>query len=401
MRVKTSFKISFFILCWGAFLNWMGYGLVYPIFAVSIFHQEPLFFSLAPEALRGFWLGVLLAATPLAQFFSAPAIGVLSDRYGRKPILQISFVAIFLGYLLSAFGVWKHNFFMLVLGRIITGMGAGNIGVINASVADMSAPSTKAPHFAWITMANGLGFAIGPWIGGKLSAWGGFEVPFIAAALMTLITVILIMVSFSETHPQKGIKSTFVSQLHHLLNITVLHKFRTLFPAFFIFCFGWSYYWEFIPVTWIKNYGLKVGQIGNFYAYGSAFYVLSSGLLIRPIIKRFTKGWVLLIAFAALGLSLLPLVHAKLMLYWIFIPIQQFLIALIFPVGCAMVSNQVSDNRQGEAVGAFQALQSFAFAVTPFLGGALLDFSYNIPLIISGTAMFLACLVILLNQNSR
>jgi DHA1 family tetracycline resistance protein-like MFS transporter len=179
------------------------------------------------------------------------------------------------------------------------------------------------------------------------------------------------------------------------VNTTVLQKFRTLFPAFFLFCFGWSYYWEFIPVTWIKNYGLNVSQIGDFYAYGSASYVISSGLLIRPIIKRFTKGFVLCLAWAALGLCLLPLVHAKLGLYWVFIPIQQFLVSLIFPVGCAIVSNQVSENRQGEAVGAFQALQSFAFAVTPFLGGALLDLSYNIPLIVSGTAMFLACLVML------
>jgi DHA1 family tetracycline resistance protein-like MFS transporter len=392
--MKSAWKMSFFILCLGAFLNWMGYGLVYPIFAVSIFDENPIFLALTSTSLQGFWLGVLIAASPMAQFFSAPAIGVLSDRMGRKPVLQISFLVILLGYLLSAFGIWTHSFLIVVLGRIITGVGAGNISAINASVADISAPSSKARQFALIAMANGIGFTIGPFIGGKLSVFG-YEVPFIFAGLLTLLIFILTAFWFTETRGRKKTAVTIVNQLRHLVTKTVFQKFRVLFPAFFIFCFGWSYYWEFIPVTWIKNYGLNASQIGDFYAYGSAFYVLSSGLLIRPILKRFQGPSLLLIAFAALGGCLIPLFHAQLQMYWLFIPLQQFLIALIFPVGTAIVSNAVPENEQGEAVGGFQSLQAFAFAVTPFLGGAVLDFNYSVPLILSGSAMFLACIVLL------
>ncbi len=392
--MKPAWKMSFFILCLGAFLNWMSYGLVYPIFAVSIFNDNPIFLALTSTSLQGFWLGVLIAACPMAQFFSAPAIGVLSDRMGRKPVLQISFLVIFLGYLLSAFGIWTHNFFILILGRIVTGVGAGNISAINASAADISASSAKARNFALIAMANGIGFTVGPFIGGKLSAFG-YEIPFIFAGLLTLLIFILTAFWFKETHDRKKTSTTMFSQLRHLVTKTVFQKFRVLFPAFFIFCFGWSYYWEFIPVTWIKNYGLNASQIGDFYAYGSAFYVLSSGLLIRPIVKRFQGPLLLLIAFAALGGCFMPLIHSQLRMYWLFIPLQQFLVALIFPVGTAIVSNAVSEDEQGEAVGGFQSLQSFAFAVTPFLGGAVLDFNYNVPLILSGAAMFLACLVLL------
>jgi DHA1 family tetracycline resistance protein-like MFS transporter len=89
----------------------MSFGLVYPLFAVSIFQQDSIFLPLAPTALRGFWLGVLLAASPLAQFFSSPAVGVFSDRMGRKPILQITFLLILLGYLIAALGVWKIRIF--------------------------------------------------------------------------------------------------------------------------------------------------------------------------------------------------------------------------------------------------------------------------------------------------
>lgn len=378
----------------------MSYGLVYPIFAASIFHQDPIFLSLAPTALRGFWLGVLLAASPLAQFLSAPAIGALSDKTGRKPILQISSLLIIFGYLLSGLGVWKQSLFFLILGRVVTGVGAGNIAVINSSMADMSSPSAKARNFAWITMSNGLGFAVGPWVGGKLSV-GGFDVPFMFAAILTAINFFLITFLFSETHHKKQVQTSLGSQLNLLTSSAVFRKFRLLFSAFFIFCFGWSFYWEFIPVTWIKDYGLNVSQIGDFYAYGSVFYVLSSGLLIRPFLKKFTGIPLLSIALAALGFFLLPLLHAKMGLYWIFIPVQQFLIALIFPIGTALVSNQTSASEQGKALGAFQALQSFAFASTPFLGGALLDLSYNVPLILSGSAMFLSCLVLLIGYRKK
>ena len=244
-------------------------------------------------------------------------------------------------------------------------------------------------------MANGLGFSIGPFIGGKLATLG-YDMPFIFSGLLTLLCFFIFSWRFRETHPkEKDGWSTFVLRLRHLVKTINLRKFRIFFLAFFIFCFGWSFYWEFIPVTWIKFYGLNVSQIGNFYAYGSAIYVLSSGLLIRPIIKRFKPLPILLFSLAALALCLFPLPFGTSWLYWIFIPLQQFLIALIFPVSTTIVSNAVAESRQGETLGAFQSLQSFAFAVTPFLGGALLHFNYNITVLLGGASMVLTCLILL------
>lgn len=154
-------------------------------------------------------------------------------------------------------------------------------------------------------------------------------------------------------------------------------------------------------MTWIKSYGLDVSQIGNFYAFGSIVYVLSSGLLIRPIVNKFKALPVLFIALASLGLFLLLLFKAKIEWYWFSIGIQQFLIALIFPIGTAIVSNLTSKNEQGETLGVFQSLQAFAFAATPFLGGALLDLSYSSPFLIGGVSMFVACLILLLGYKKK
>jgi DHA1 family tetracycline resistance protein-like MFS transporter len=393
-RLKETFKLSFFTLCFGAFLNWLSYGLIYPIFAVSLFDPNPIFLAGISNALRGFWLGVLLASTPLGQFFAAPIIGALSDQFGRKSILQITSLIIGIGYLICTIGVWEQNFILLVLGRAVTGIGAGNIAVINSAVADLSEPQIKAKNFALIAMANGLGFAAGPFLGGKLSSWG-FDLPFIFASVLTLISFFFFSFLFSETLvKKKKVKIKFTERLLHLVKMANFVKLRFLFSAFFIFCFGWSFYWEFIPVTWIKVYGLNVSQIGNFYAYGSVIYVLSSGLLVRPILKRLKALPVLFTALLALGFCLLLLVQTKIEWYWVFISLQQFLIALIFPLGTALTSNAVAEDRQGEILGAFQSLQSFAFALTPFLGGVLMSFSYDSPLILGGIAMFLACLAL-------
>ena len=359
------------------------------------------FFFRGVRCLARVFAGGFSGASPLGQFFASPFMGMLSDHIGRKRTLQIAYVIIILGYFFSALGIWAGSFFLLIFGRLVTGVGAGNLPVINSAVADLSKPHEKAKHFALVAMGSGIGFTVGPFIGGKLSVWG-FDVPFLFAGVLTMIALLLFTFLFVDTHPKeaRGLVS-FGSRLRLFVYQTSLTKFRILFPAFFIFCFGWSYYWEFIPVTWIKMYNLDVSHIGNFYAYGSAFYVLSSGLLIRPLVKKFKGRFILVGAWFALGLCFSVLLFQKLDLYWALIPVQQFLVALIFPVGTAMVSNAVSKQRQGEALGMFQSLQSFAFASTPFLGGILLYLNFEIPLIVGGAAMFVACAILAMGYRSK
>ncbi|MBX3719702.1 MAG: MFS transporter [Parachlamydiales bacterium] len=400
-KAVSFFKTSFFILCFGAFLNWMSYGLVYPIFAASIFLHDSIFLGSASTAARGFWLGILLSACPLAQFFSSPFIGEMSDRKGRKPLLKLSTAIIVVGALLSVIGIRERSLYLLVLGRIFTGIGAGNITVINSSVADFSRPADKVKNLALIAMANGIGFAIGPFLGGKLSVFG-FEIPFIFAGVLTLGNYLLICFFFSETLTHKKRSGAHLaSRIYHLWRTTIADKFHVIFSAFFIFCFGWSYYWEFIPVTWIKSYSLNVAQIGNFYAFGSVIYVISSGLLIRFFVNRFKALPILFCALALLGASLLFLVDVKIEWYWFHVALQQFLIALIFPVGTAIVSDLTPMDQQGESLGVFQSLQAFGFAITPFLGGNIIRLSFDSPLVVGGIAMFLSCLVLLLGYRKK
>ncbi len=394
-------NLSLFIVLLVAFIDWMGLSLVYPIFSSMLFHPEFGFLPLeATDVLRGFWLGFLLSVMPIAQFFTSPLFGAISDQKGRKPTLKIAMIIGIFGYLLSTLGIWQKSLLILLFGRILVGISAGSAAIVAAVIADLSRPEDKAKNFALLSMACGIGFTMGSFLGGKLSTpnffgWGGFEIPFLFSALAIFLNLLLLIYFFKETHyALKEIALSINMGLKNGIKAFRLEGIRTLFISVFVFCFGWSFFWEFIPVTWIGKYNLNASQIGDFFAYGAALYALSCGLLIRPIVKWLNNSFILFSALILLGISiLLLLLNIHLNWLWGYIPFQQFFVALIFPTAAAMVSNWVKDDIQGEIMGVLQSVQSAAFALSPLISGVFVGLSFNMPIIIGGIAMLIAAFI--------
>ncbi len=404
MSIKTkSHKYSLLILLFTIFMDWMSIGLVYPMFSSMIFDQGAYFFSVeTSDVIKGVWLGVLLSMGPLAQFLSAPIVGTLSDQKGRKPVLKSTLQIIILGYFLCSLGVWTASLFLLLIGRLIVGIGTGNAAVVYASIADISKPEEKAKHFGLASMAGGIGFAAGPFLGGTLSQIG-FATPFLFSMAFSLLNLTLLMYWFSETHQvRRDVHLSLMLGLKHLKKAFLIPTLRALFFCFFFFCVGWSFYWEFIPVTWIQEYHLTPSQVGNFYAYGAAFYALSAGLLIRPIVSRFKPLPVFFVALALIPFVIFPLLfHLNVHVFWVYIPIQQFLIALVFPTGATIISNSVAEDSQGEIMGIWQSVDSFAFASSPIIAGLFVGLNTSAPVVVAGSFMVLASLVLLGSYRSK
>lgn len=405
MRPRVGNFSLFLVLCI-AFLDWMGIGLVYPMFSSMIFNEN---FTLLPpdttEAWRGFWLGILLAAMPFVQFLSSPILGALSDQKGRKPCLMYPLLISLFGYFLSALGVWLPSLVIILVGRIFVGVGAGNASVVAAVMADISTLKTKAKYFGLLNMAYGFGFMVGPFLGGVLSTlflqpYGGYATPFWFAGIMSLLNFIFLGLTFKETH--HALNPRRLSLMLGIANLKKAFRFptlRILFTTLFIFCCAWSFYWEFIPIVWIKDYGLNVAQVGNLYAYAAGFYAISSGFLIRPIVNRFTASKVLFYSLVISGLYIyLMLTHMPLGLLWLYLPLQQYLLALLFPTATAAVSNTVGEEMQGETLGISQSIISAAFALSPLFSGLLLGLGHDIPVIIGGTGMLLAAVIMMRYQ---
>src|SRR5436190_1658874 len=169
------------------FISMIGFGIVIPVL--------PVYAKNAPFQLNPTQLGWLVGIFSLVQLFSAPLMGKLSDRVGRKPVLLVSIIGTAIGYFVTgaASAAW-----MLFLGRIIDGASGGNIATAQACIADTTTPQERSKAMGMIGAAFGLGFILGPAIGGILSQWG-HQLPFYFAGVLSLVNAVFVVARLPET----------------------------------------------------------------------------------------------------------------------------------------------------------------------------------------------------------
>ncbi|MEI8365946.1 MAG: MFS transporter, partial [Parachlamydiaceae bacterium] len=203
-------KLIFLNILFIGFIDYLGIALVYPIFSGMLFDPTyPLIPHDSSQAYRGALLGILIGLTPLTQFFSAPFLGAISDVKGRRKTLMYGTFVGFLAYGLAVLGVCIHSISLLFLYRVLVGIASGTVPVAQAMIADISDARDKARRFSLFSASLGLGFTVGPFLGGKLadaslSNWCGYATPFIAASAMCLVSLVIIIRGFPETHKIPG-----------------------------------------------------------------------------------------------------------------------------------------------------------------------------------------------------
>jgi DHA1 family tetracycline resistance protein-like MFS transporter len=394
---RNRLNFSLWLVLFVVFLDHVGIGLVYPMFSSMLFEPDsPFIDSGASNAIKGWYLGAMLSAMPFAAFFSGPILGTLSDQKGRRPLFLFCLILAIVGYVCSVIGVIANSLIILIGSRIIVGLADGSMGVVSAAIADLSPnDSTKAKNFGLYAMVSGVGFALGPVLGGILSAYG-FTIPFLFAGLATLLNLFLIWMYFNETHTvRKSAVIRFADGIRNLKKAFLIQPLRVLFLVSVFFCVGWSFFYEFLPVIWISDYGFNPMQVGFFFAYGSGFYALSSGVLIRPIVSRCKPYRVLFYSLCALGcVTILLLFHPGAIWIWIYLPIVNFLVALIWPTYTTMISDWAGRDAQGEILGISGSLQALAFAISPLAGGFLVGANTHMPMFVGGLSMLFAALFI-------
>lgn len=272
-NTAPSYKSSFYIALLVAFIDNMGIGLVFPIFSSMLFDNSFSLVSLeTSDHVRGLWLGLLLSLMPLAQFFSAPIWGAVSDNKGRKKPLQFSLIIALLGYVIAFCGVLFSSIFFLLVSRVVIGFACGNMSIVQASIADLSSKEEKAKNFSLYAMALGSGFALSPFLGGSLSFFG-YSYPFLFAALIVTINIFFVFFFFKETH-QHSFKRTLnwsmgISQIRRAFYFKGL---RAIFFCSFLHVFAWSYFFEFIPVYLIARFHFSPVGLGLFFGAAGGYY---------------------------------------------------------------------------------------------------------------------------------
>lgn len=389
-------RFNFIIILLVGFVDYLGIALVYPIFAALLFDTS---YGLLPFdtslSYRGALLGLLIALTPLSQFITSPFLGAFSDRKGRRIALQLGIGIGCIGYSLAIVGLMMKSLGLLFLYRILVGVSEGTAAVAQAALVDISSEENRAKRFSWLSSSLGLGFMVGPFLGGKLSdphfvSWGGYAIPFILAGTSSLLNLILVWAAFPETHLQpKLVPFSWKDEMRNMRRVLALTHLRWLLLAGFLLAFGWSFFNEFVPVFLQDRFKFSTGSIGDFYAYTSAWYALSAAVATAPLLKRFQAEKLLAFALSACAsFMLIILLVSESSGLWLVLPFVMYSLALAFPTAAAAVSSKVGTAHQGEVLGVYQAVQACAMGISPLLFGSVVGL-YSFLAIVGGATALL------------
>ncbi|WP_170340416.1 TCR/Tet family MFS transporter [Ruegeria arenilitoris] len=384
-------RLPFLFVLGTVMIDAMGIGLVMPIMPQLIVEVQGG--SLASAAI---WGGILSTAFAAMQFLFGPVLGNLSDAYGRRAVLLVSLFVMSLDYVVMALA---GSIWLLLIGRIVGGITAATHSTAAAFMADVSKPHEKAANFGLIGAAFGVGFVLGPLMGGLLSEYGT-RAPFWAAAGLSFANFLLGLAVMPETVTDKnrrGFRWHRARPDSALRAIAALPGIRPLLWVYFLYSVSIYVY----PAIWsyftTERFGWSPQMIGlSLAVYGLGMAAVQGGL-IRPATRhlgeRTTIVWGMIfeiVSFLALGF----LTNGTIAL--MLIPITA-LGAVVTPALQAQMSRATPDSQQGELQGVLAALHALSMVISPlvmttvFAQFARVDAAFYLP----GAPFLLALLLML------
>lgn len=340
-------------------LDVIGFGIIIPVMPKLI--EELIHGDLSAASRWGGWLTFAFA---IMQFVCAPVLGNLSDKYGRRPVLLFSLFGFGIDYLLLAVA---PTIGWLFVGRIIAGITGASFTTASAYIADISAPADRAKNFGMIGAAFGLGFIIGPVIGGLLGSMGP-RVPFIAAAVLSLMNWLYGYFVLPESLSRENRRSFSWKRANPVGSLMHLRKYPALggliVSLMLIYIAGHSVQstWAFFNMEKFKwdekMVGISLGVVGLLVA-------LVQGGLIRVVNPRLgnEKSIYVGLAFYTIGLILFAFAWQGWMMFAFLIP--YCVGGICGPALQAVISNHVPSSEQGELQGALTSLMSATTIIGP------------------------------------
>lgn len=385
----TPNKNAFLFVLVTVTLNMIGFGLIIPVIPQLL---EELTGRGPEEAIV--WGGALTATFAVMNFLAGPTLGALSDRYGRRPVLLASIFTLFIDFLIMGFA---SSLAILFLGRALAGLSSATQSTATAYVADVTTPEDRGKAFGMIGAAFGIGFILGPAIGGLLGDIHT-RLPFFAAAILAVVNFLYGLFVLPESLVQdkrRKLDMMRANPFGAFKHFSKLPKVAWFLVAVGVFGFAHVVY----PATWSFHgeirYDWSSSEIGASLALiGIGAAVVQAGLM-GQFIKRFGEVHTALFSLTMGALSLLcfALASAPWMAY-IIIPISA-LAGMAGPAVNAIMSKQTPEDAQGELQGAVASIQSLGMIVSPLvMTQTLHEFSKADAVITFGGAAFLLAAVL-------
>ena len=311
----------------------------------------------------------------ICQMIAAPGLGLLSDRFGRKPILFICLLGSAIGYLLFGLG---GSLLILFLGRIIDGLTGGNFSVLFGYIADITEPEERGKYFGMVGGASGVGFMVGPAIGGLL-ANVSYSTPFLVAAGVILLNIVwgyfFLPESLSHENRVKAIGLRDLNPLKQMGDVFRLAKLRWTLLAGFFYAFPFAMLVSLLTILMKDSLGWTATQAGLVATTVGVVDILVQGVLVGKLLAIFgdvklSIGALILVAISYLLLGSIALIAS---------PILLICGVILFAGSGGLVENalrgltsrMVGPDEQGRVGGASQSMASLAMILGPLFGGVV------------------------------
>ena len=392
------------------FIDLLGFGILIPVFPLLItdgpFRVTPDSWSFTQGMIM---LGWLQAIYPFCMFIAAPILGQLSDRHGRRPVLALSIFGTAIGYVLFAIGISTGNLPLLFAARGLDGLTGGNLAVAQAAIGDISTHENRAKNFGYMGAAFGMGFIIGPYLGGKLSSpsvsfyglfdtphWFGATTPFWFAAILALLNCTAVLTTFPETIKEKfhGGKIKVGQSLSNVVNGFKSDRLRVILLSSFMFSAGFTFFTTFFGVCLRNKFSFSSSKIGDYFAIVGLCIALSQGLVVGRVAKKLVDFKVL--KFSMFGTGAMMLIYfltpttSSMYLYMV-IPFFATFNGLCMANTSSLISRSAEMGKQGEAMGIYASVSSLSQVPAAVLVGYITSsITSSQPLIVASICIGLA-----------
>ncbi len=324
----------------------------------------------AKLGVSAFGIGSILAIYSAMQFLCAPILGRLSDRVGRRPILMLGLLGSSIGYIIYGFA---GSFIGLFVSRLVHGAFAATVPTAQAYIADTTSEENRARGMGMIGAAFGLGFVLGPAIGGLLGHHD-LRIPVFFASALTFANFLFAAFRLPESHqPEPGAAISFSRLIAPLLELPgklVGHRLSRLFTIAFLVTFAIAIFETTFALMVPAAYGYGAFGLGALFAFAGLMQALAQGYLLGKMVKRMGEVRVLLLGIVAFAIGLAPLAE---------MPSGGFVfLALLFlslgygfasPAVASLISKRSERHVQGEVLGVNQSALSLARIFGPLAGG--------------------------------
>jgi DHA1 family tetracycline resistance protein-like MFS transporter len=377
--MKNTRLATIFII---VFVDLLGFSLILPLLP---YYAET--YGATPAV-----IGLLVASYAAAQLVGAPLLGRLSDRYGRRPVLLISVAGTFIGFMLLGlaeplgnqladwFAPQLANLFITIIlffSRILDGLTGGNITVAQAYITDISDEQNRAKSLGLIGAAFGLGFIIGPAVGGTLSRWG-YSLPAYVAAAVSFLNLLSIFFFLPESNPvdrrdqlSRRKQTPFTGKA--LLSALKRPKVGPLLHVRLFYGLAFATF-QSIFALFSQAIGLSSQTTGYILAYVGLLSVITQAGLIGALTKRFSENWLILTGLWIMAGALLA---------WSFTASLWLLLVILLPLALSggvlntviqsAISKSVSKEEVGGMLGIAASLEAISRVIAPTIGGFILE----------------------------